>query len=63
MKLPVSGKVVLLSLNANNLICSFAGKIKKKKNSKEKLFYGTPHGSFRKRPLGRLSMEVHGKFN
>lgn len=35
MKLPVSGKVVLLSLNANNLICSFAGKSKKKKIQKK----------------------------
>lgn len=38
MKLPVSGKVVLLSLNANNLICSFAGKSKKKKKIQKKSY-------------------------
>ena len=47
MKLPVAGKVVPLSLNANHLICCFAGKsqrkrererekIKKKKKKKDK---------------------------
>lgn len=50
MKLPVAGKVVPLSLNANHLICSFAGKsqrkrerekIKKKIKRKTKLFCDT----------------------
>ena len=39
MKLPVAGKVVPLSLNANHLICCFAGKSQRKR--KTKLFYNT----------------------
>ena len=31
MKLPVAGKVVPLSLNANHLICCFAGKSQRKR--------------------------------
>lgn len=60
------------SLNANHSICSFAQKSQKRKNEKKKveknppknrktpkLFYSTVHGSCRKRPSGRLSIEVH----
>ena len=36
MKLPVAGKVVPLSLNANHLICSFAGKSQRKRERERK---------------------------
>lgn len=36
MKLTVAGKVVPLSLNANHLICSFAGKSQRKRERENK---------------------------